>query len=390
MSRCWPGRWLTELAGAAARPGPGPGQHPIQTNGTLLRPRHAGDAQAARHPASGSAWTATPRPPAATASTPAAGTASTPCRRPAPARLARFREIYSGILCTIDVDNDPVATYEALLKFSPPAGPPAAARQLELPAPGSGYADWLIAVFERWYSAPEQETQIRLFTELIQLVLGSPGAVEGLGLRPSTLIVVDTDGSIKQLDSLSSAYDGAADTGLQSVTDAFDAALDHPTTVARQIGADALSAQCQACPVLRDLRRRSVPASLPGGAGFRHPSVYCADLMRLIDPRAADGYCGDAGPAQYGSISAVSRFPRRRPGLGMLRGQRLRVTGAGRPRALLGAASFPEAARRWPGWPLPSACPGGPRPGCRGTWPACPGPILIASASSPQAARSEA
>ena len=32
-----------------------------------------------------------------------------------------FRDCYSGILCTIDVGNDPVATYEALLKFSPPA-----------------------------------------------------------------------------------------------------------------------------------------------------------------------------------------------------------------------------------------------------------------------------
>src|SRR6266568_8955595 len=111
-----------------------------------------------------------------------------------------FREIYSGILCTVDVRNDPVATYEALLKFDPP--------KLDLllphanwscPPPGSGYADWLIAVFERWYSAPEQETAIRLFTEMIQLVLGQPGAVEGLGLLPSTLIVVDTDGSITQL-----------------------------------------------------------------------------------------------------------------------------------------------------------------------------------------------
>ena len=65
-----------------------------------------------------------------------------------------------------------------------------------------------------------QETRIRLFTELIQLVLGQPGAVEGLGLLPSTLIVVETDGSIKQLDSLSSAYPGAADTGLHVSTDA--------------------------------------------------------------------------------------------------------------------------------------------------------------------------
>jgi uncharacterized protein len=194
-----------------------------------------------------------------------------------------FHDIYAGILCTIDSGNDPVATYEALLKFGPPA--------LDLllphahwgcPPPGSGYADWLIAVFERWYSAPEQETQIRLFSELIQLALGAPGAVEGLGLGPSTLVVVDTDGAIKQLDSLSSTYPDAADTGLHIDTDPFDAALDHPTTVARQIGADALSPQCQACPVMAICGGGLYPHRYRSGAGFRHPSVYCADLMKLI------------------------------------------------------------------------------------------------------------
>jgi uncharacterized protein len=194
-----------------------------------------------------------------------------------------FRDSYSGILCTIDVHNDPVATYEALLKFNPPA--------LDLllphanwscPPPGSGYADWLISVFDRWYCAPGQETWIRLFGELIQLVLGQPGAIEGLGLLPSTLIVVETDGSIKQLDSLSSAYPGAADTGLRVNTDAFDAALDHPTTVARQIGADALSPQCQACSVMKICGGGLYPHRYRSGQGFRNPSVYCDDLMRLI------------------------------------------------------------------------------------------------------------
>ncbi|MDQ2810411.1 MAG: FxsB family radical SAM/SPASM domain protein [Actinomycetota bacterium] len=194
-----------------------------------------------------------------------------------------FREIYGGILCAVDVRNDPVATYELLLKFGPPA--------LDLllphanwgsPPPGSGYADWLIEIFERWYSAPVQETQIRLFTELIQLILGAPGAVENLGLRPATLIVVDTDGTIKQLDSLSSAYPGAPDTGLHVLTGSFDAALDHPTTVARQIGADALSAQCRACPVMEICGGGLYPHRYREGTGFRHPSVYCADLMRLI------------------------------------------------------------------------------------------------------------
>ncbi len=195
----------------------------------------------------------------------------------------QFRDIYSGVLCTVDVSNDPIATYEALLKFNPPA--------LDLllphanwscPPPGSGYAGWLIRVFERWYSAPEQETSIRLFAELIQLVLGQPAAVEGLGLQPSTLIVIETDGAVKQLDSLSSAYPGAADTGLHVRTDAFDAALDHPTTVARQIGDDALSPQCQACPVMRICGGGLYPHRYRSGEGFRHPSVYCGDLLRLI------------------------------------------------------------------------------------------------------------
>jgi uncharacterized protein len=196
---------------------------------------------------------------------------------------AEFRSVYGGILCTVDVHNDPAATYQALLDFNPPT--------LDLllphanwscPPPGTGYADWLITIFERWYSAPEQETQVRLFAELIQLVLGGLGAVEGLGLQPATLIVVETDGFIKQLDSLSSAYPGASDTGLHVLTSSFDAALDHPTTIARQIGVAALSLECRRCPVMQICGGGLYPHRYRSGAGFRHPSVYCDDLLRLI------------------------------------------------------------------------------------------------------------
>jgi uncharacterized protein len=198
-------------------------------------------------------------------------------------RSPEFAECYGGILCTIDVVNDPLSTYEALLKFSPPAldlllphanwsSPPAVA----------GHADWLIKIFDRWYTAPRQETRIRLFSELIQLVLGHPGQVEGLGLLPSTLIVVDTDGSIKQLDSLSSAYPGAADVGLDVMSGCFDDALDHPTTVARQIGVEALAAECQSCPVMEICGGGLYPHRFMAGEGFRHRSVYCEDLLKLI------------------------------------------------------------------------------------------------------------
>ena len=87
--------------------------------------------------------------------------------------------------------------------------------------------------------------------------------------------MVDTDGTIKQLDSLSSAYAGAADTGLHVLTGSFDAALDHPTTVARQMGADALSAECRACPVMEICGGGLYPHRYRHGEGFRNPSVYC-------------------------------------------------------------------------------------------------------------------
>jgi uncharacterized protein len=194
-----------------------------------------------------------------------------------------FRECYGGILCTIDVSNDPISTYEALLEFAPPSVDyllPHA--NWSCPPPGTGYADWLISVFERWYSAPRQETRIRLFSELIQLVLGLPGAVEGLGLLPSTLVVADTDGSIKQLDSLSSSYPGAADTGLHVSSGSFDDALDHPGHSGQ---ADRSRRVAGTVPVLRgdgDLRGWPVPHRYRWGAGFRNPSVYFRLLRRPL------------------------------------------------------------------------------------------------------------
>ncbi len=196
-----------------------------------------------------------------------------------------FRDCYGGLLCTVDVSNDPIGTYAALLEFSPPAIDfllPHA--NWSCPPPGPGYADWLIAIFDHWYSAPRQQTRVRLFSELIQLVLGRRGGFEGIGLLPSALVVIDTDGTVRQLDSLSSAYPGAADTGLHIFSsDSLDEAMSHPTTVARQIGAAALSPQCLACPVMEICGGGQYPHRYRAGHGFRNPSVYCADLMQLIE-----------------------------------------------------------------------------------------------------------
>jgi uncharacterized protein len=286
-----------------------------------------------------------------------------------------FREIYSGILCTIDVRNDPVATYEALLKFTPPTIDfllPHA--NWAHPPPGAGYADWLIAVFDRWYSAPEQETSVRMFREMIQLILGGRGSADGLGLQPSTLIVVDTDGSIKQLDSLNSAYPLAASTGLDVFNNSFDDALEHPTTVARQIGEDALSDQCRACPVMQICGGGLYPHRYRSGIGFRNPSVYCADLLRLIFHVRAR-VTKDVNDLNTAQPRPLGGCPERRPGpRGVLPSMSAR-TGRARRRAVAPPLrGSPQPPRPWTGWPLPSRYTDDRRPMRSGNWSRFPGP----------------
>ncbi|MFV2178190.1 FxsB family cyclophane-forming radical SAM/SPASM peptide maturase [Actinomadura sp. LOL_016] len=198
------------------------------------------------------------------------------------------RHLFSGLLCTIDLANDPLVTYAALLAHGPPTmdfllphgnweEPPPG-----LPADGTPYADWLIAVFDRWYRAPVRETRVRLFSEIIRLLLGRPSHSESIGLSPVAVAVVETNGSIEQVDTLKSAYDGAADTSLHIRRDPFDAALMVPAIAARQIGRRALSAECRACPVHRVCGGGLYAHRYRSGTGFANPSVYSRDLFWLI------------------------------------------------------------------------------------------------------------
>jgi uncharacterized protein len=199
-------------------------------------------------------------------------------------------ELFGGLLCTIDVRNDPVASYEALLDFGPPmidlllpygnwAAPP---RRRVPGSPDTPDADWLIAVFDRWYGAPRRETRIRIFSELMRVILGGASGTESIGLSPVTTAVIETNGWIEQSDTLKSAFPGAPRTGLHVSRDSFDAVLRLPAVVARQLGVRALCSTCRDCPVhLVCGGGHYVHRYLPG-SGFAAPSVYCPDLFKLI------------------------------------------------------------------------------------------------------------
>jgi uncharacterized protein len=201
-----------------------------------------------------------------------------------------FRGTLSGILCTITLDADPLGVYQHLMEFSPPglnfllphgnwSSPPPGKSE---PMAGTPYADWLIEIFDHWYSSPVKPVRIRVFDEIISLLLGGRSASESWGLDPVNLVVVETDGTIEQVDSLKSAYDGAPATGLNVRDHSFDEALRLPPMIARQIGIDALHATCLGCPAVRVCGAGLYPHRYVAGSGFKHPSVYCLDLYKLI------------------------------------------------------------------------------------------------------------
>ncbi|HEX6355947.1 FxsB family cyclophane-forming radical SAM/SPASM peptide maturase [Actinophytocola sp.] len=196
-------------------------------------------------------------------------------------------DVFSGLLCVIDLANDPIEVYESLLEFSPPVVDfllPQANWLIPPPRNGAAapYADWLITVFDRWYGAPRQETGVRLFQEIIHLLLGGQSSSDQVGLSPVAYLVIDTDGSFQQADMLKSAAHGQPETGFNVFDHTVDAVLTHPEVRARQAGVASLADACQRCVLMRVCGGGNYTHRFGQDHGFRHPSVYCPDLTRLI------------------------------------------------------------------------------------------------------------
>ena len=170
-------------------------------------------------------------------------------------RRERYRETFAGLLATIDVRSNPVASYRALAALAPPAlefllphgthdnPPPGAARG------ATPYADWLAAVYEAWHADGER-VPVRIFESIRRTSLGLSSLTEAIGTEASDIAVIETDGTIEQADSVKVAYDGAPATGLDIFRHPLDVAAAHPAIAARQRGVAGLSAPCRRCPVV--------------------------------------------------------------------------------------------------------------------------------------------
>lgn len=208
-------------------------------------------------------------------------------------REPRYRHLYAGILCTVDIGNDPIAVYEALIAQGPPRidlllphatweNPPARPTGLSEP-----YAAWLLAVYRRW-ALDGRLVPIRLFDSLISAANGGPSWSEAVGTDPVDLMVIETDGSFEEPDVLKIAYEGAPATSLHVSSHTVDDVARLPGFAARGGGIVALSRTCRACEVVRICGGGLYAHRYSAQTGFDNPSVYCADLKSLITQLAPE------------------------------------------------------------------------------------------------------
>lgn len=202
-------------------------------------------------------------------------------------RQERYRHLDLGLLCTIDIENDPDAVLDALVALEPPLVDfllPHATWDDPPPRPNgseTAYAEWLLKVYDRWRDRGSP-VPVRLFSSVLSTLSGGPSLTESLGLAPTDLVVVETDGQLEQVDSLKSAYEGAAATGFDVFSHSFDDVAAHPGVRARQLGLAGVSETCRRCPVVRSCGGGLYTHRYRSANGFDNPSVYCRDLETLV------------------------------------------------------------------------------------------------------------
>ena len=204
---------------------------------------------------------------------------------------SRYASVFSGFLCVIDIETDPVEVLDYLASWAPPSidfllpldnhdrRPRGKDRERERDV--APYGSWLVRAFDRWCEL-SNPPDVRIFKSIARMLCGGDTTFEALGLLPVDLIVVESDGSIEAVDSLRTTYAGATKLGFNVFDNTFDEAASHVAVRARQLGSLTLSATCQRCSLVEVCGGGYLPHRWSAERGFDNPSVYCTDLQMII------------------------------------------------------------------------------------------------------------
>jgi uncharacterized protein len=204
-------------------------------------------------------------------------------------RLIRRPKTFAGVISVID----PAIPPTELLAFFDEHRPPKLdfllpdAHHLRAPAGRDQdqalYERWMIQAFDLWLDR-YPHLPVRTFEALLDSVSGLPSGTDAFGLGDVSLISIETDGSYHDLDVLKVTREGATRlTGTVSDTPIAAVAMSPPILAHRALlQTTGLCETCQACPVVAICGGGSLPHRY-GPEGFNHPTIYCREMLALIE-----------------------------------------------------------------------------------------------------------
>lgn len=204
-------------------------------------------------------------------------------------RSPRYRPLFDGLLCVMDPQTDPIRVTDYLLSLEPPGYDYLLPHYNWVNRPwgkkddpqATPYGDWMIRAFDHWF-ARKTPVRVRTFEAILRRLFGSDSGVESLGARLVDLIVVETNGELEAVDSLKATYDGATHLGYNIFEHDLDTVAADVRVRARQQGVNGLCRTCRECSLVDVCGGGYLPNRYSGGENFDNPSVYCADLTKLI------------------------------------------------------------------------------------------------------------
>jgi uncharacterized protein len=124
---------------------------------------------------------------------------------------------------------------------------------------------------------------IRIIGDMMTALLGSDASTEGIGLQPTELCTVMTDGSVEAHDVLRIAGDGSTRTTFNIFEHAIDEIRNESRWKAARDASINLCEKCRQCKFMNACGGGYLPHRYSRTNGYDNPSVYCDDLYAMFE-----------------------------------------------------------------------------------------------------------
>jgi uncharacterized protein len=203
-------------------------------------------------------------------------------------RNAQDAGLDPGLLCVINLDSDPVLTFQQIANFSPRIVdfllPDA---NYELPPPAAGfraapYASWLLQLFDEWISSETPAYRVKIFENILSSLTGQSASCDALGTESNQILSIETNGAVGPTDVLKFCGTEYYTTGYNIAAHSIELALTHPNIQRYYSSNINLCSKCLDCSLSPTCGGGYLPHRYRASNNFDNPSVYCSDIAALI------------------------------------------------------------------------------------------------------------